>query len=159
MLAPLHTTRSQRSILLLLTIACIVSVLSSCGKADRKPVYPVHGQVLDANNRPAAGALVIFHPVQMSDAEPSKPLAYVEEKGSFALTTYEKGDGAPEGEYVVTIEWRERSANPFAAKKEGEDRLHGRYRDPKASKFRFKIEKQADNVLPPIRVKWPENAP
>ena len=156
MLAPLRTTRGKRSIFrvfLLLILASIVPVLCSCGKAGRKPVYPVHGQVFDANNRPATGALVIFHPVQMSDPRPLKPLAYVDEKGSFALTTYENGDGAPEGEYVVTIEWRPKTTNPFAANKEGEDRLHGRYRDPKTSKLRFKIEKQADNVLTPIRVR------
>ena len=115
--------------------------------------YPVHGQVLEGSNRPAVGALVIFHPVDTSDPKPAKPLAYVDEKGAFALTTYEKGDGAPEGEYVVTIQWRPKSTNPFNANKEGEDRLHGRYSDPKTSSFRFKIGRRADNVLPAIQLR------
>jgi hypothetical protein len=138
---------------LLLTMASVLSMLSSCAKADRKPVYRVHGRVFDANNRPATGALVILHPVDTSDRKPVKPLAYVDEQGAFALTTYAQGDGAPEGEYAVTIEWREKSATPFAAQKEGEDRLHGRYGNPKTSNLRVKIEKQADNVLPPIQVR------
>ena len=153
MLAPPCTTWSKRSMLLLLLLACMVLLLSSCGKADRKSVYSVRGQVFDGKNRPAVGALVIFHPVDRDDPEPTKPLAYVDDKGAFSLTTYESGDGAPEGEYVVTIEWRPKSASPFAANKEGEDRLHGRYSDPKTSNLRFKIEKRADNVLPAIQVR------
>lgn len=139
--------------LLLGACACGVMLLSSCGESGREPVYPVHGRVVDADNRPAVGALVIFHPLDMSSPEPLKPLAYADEQGAFALTTYERGDGAPEGEYVVTIEWRSKPADPFAANKEGEDRLEGRYSDPKTSRLRFRIEKQADNVLPVIQVK------
>ena len=149
----LRTVTNPRNILLPLALVCTVFLALSCGKAGRKPVYPVHGQVLDANNRPAAGALVVCHPVDTGDAKRIKPLAYVDEKGAFALTTYEKEDGAPEGEYAVTIEWRERSANPFADNREGKDRLHGRYSDPKTSKLRLKIDKQADSVLPPIELK------
>jgi hypothetical protein len=143
----------KRSVLFVLALTCAV-ILPSCGRtSERKPVYPVHGHVFDGNDRPAVGALVIFHPADTSESSPVKPLAYVDEQGAFALTTYEEGDGGPEGEYVVTIEWREKSANPFAAEKEGEDRLHGRYSNPTTSRLRFRIEKQTDNVLPPIQVK------
>jgi len=153
MFAPLGTARGKRSILLLLTFACMLPLLSSCGEAGRDPVYPVHGQVFDASNGPAVGALVIFHPVDKTGPESLKPLGYVDEKGAFALTTYENGDGAPEGKYAVTIQWRAKRANPFTANKEGEDRLHGRYSDPKTSNFRFKIERQTDNVLPAIQLR------
>jgi hypothetical protein len=143
----------KRSILFAVALTCVV-FLPSCGRTDdRKPVYPVHGHVFDGNDRPAVGALVVFHPAEAGESSPVKPLAYVDEQGEFALTTYEKGDGAPEGDYVVTIEWREKSANPFAAEKEGEDRLHGRYSSPKTSKLRARVEKQADNVLAPFRVR------
>ena len=56
----------------------------------------------------AAGAMVVFHPVS-PDLEKligGKPTARkVNDDGTFTLTTYEDGDGAPEGEYGVTIQW------------------------------------------------------
>ena len=132
------------------TIVALLCV--ACAKSGRKPVYPVHGQVLDGNGRPATGALLVFHPVDEKDPKVLRPLARVDERGDFALTTYEKNDGAPEGEYIMSIEWRQPPANPFAGKKEGNDRLRGRYSDPKTSPLRFKVERQADNTVPPIRL-------
>lgn len=153
MSAPLPRMGSKRSVLLLASYACVFSLLSSCRKSGHMPVYPVHGQVFTDNNKAPVGALVVFHPVDTSDPEFPKPLGRVDQTGAFTLTTYEEGDGAPEGEYVVTIRWRARSASPFAANREGEDRLHGRYSDPKESNLRFKIEKRAKNVLPAIRLR------
>jgi hypothetical protein len=124
--------------------------LPGCAAKGRKPVYPAHGRVLDADNKPAAGALVILHPVAPGGTDAAKPLGYVGEDGSFALTTYVKDDGAPEGDYVATVEWQPPPANPFAGRKQATDRLKGKYSDPKTSPFRFKIEKQEDNDLPPI---------
>jgi|SRR5215831_15610996 len=127
-------------------------LLPACGKGSRRAVYPVHGYVFDANNKPASGALVVFHPLEGDAGDRDKPRAFVAEDGSFALTTYEKEDGAPEGEYVVTIEWRPKSANPFDANKQKPDQLKGRYSDAKKSKLRFKIDRKQDNMLEPIRL-------
>jgi hypothetical protein len=139
----------RRALVFLLVAAALVS-LPACGKGGRKPVYPVHGKVLDGSNKPAVGALVVFHPVNATDDDPNKPRGYVEEDGSFALTTYDKGDGAPEGEYVATVEWRPPRKTPFEP--DPGDKLNGRYSDPKKSPHRFKVEKGAGNELPPIKV-------
>ncbi len=139
--------------LVFLSLPAMGLLLSSCSRSGREPVFPVRGQVFDAKNQPAAGAMVVFHPVDSSDSQPIRPLAYVDDQGNFELTTYERGDGAPAGEYVVTIEWRERSPHPFRPDKEGKDRLRGEFSDPKTSRFRFAIEKRADNTLPAIYLK------
>ncbi len=138
----------------LFALACagLVVFFTSCSGRIRKPVYPVHGQVLDKNNRPATGALVIFNPVDTSGPNPVKPLAHVDGKGNFNLTTYDKNDGGSEGEYIITIEWRQGASNPFAAGQESQDRLKGAYSNPKTSKLRFKIENQPDNAVPPIHL-------
>ena len=136
-----------------LPLLALALLLPACGPAGRKPVYPVAGQVLDGEDKPAAGALVVFHPVEAGDPNAVKPLAYVDDVGKFALTTYDQGDGAPEGEYVVTIEWRPRNPNPFAPDKEGPDRLRGRYSDPKTSQLRFRVERKPDNAMPPVRLR------
>jgi hypothetical protein len=138
---------------IVLSVLVSALLLASCNKHHRKVVYPVHGQVFDNKDKPAAGAMVVFHPVGGAPDDIDKPRAFVADDGSFALTTYEKDDGAPEGEYVVTIEWRPKSANPFDAKKMQPDHLKGRYSDVKRSRIRFKIEAKPDNKLEPIRLR------
>jgi hypothetical protein len=135
-----------------LALACVglLATSTSCRRQVRKPVFPTHGQVFDKNNRPATGALVIFNPVDAGPA-PVKPVAHVDQKGNFALTTYDKDDGGPAGEYIITIEWRQGGGNPFGGK-ESHDSLKGAYSNPKTSKLKFKIEDRPDNTVPPIRL-------
>jgi hypothetical protein len=134
-----------------LALAGLILLLSSCGQGGRKPVYPTRGKVLDARNKPAAGALVIFHPVNASPDDLDKPRGYVDDTGAFTLTTYEQGDGAPEGEYIVTIEWRPKKKTPYDP--EPQDLLQGRYSKPKESKIRARVEKQEMNEIKAFQVK------
>lgn len=132
-------------------VAAFLALLVCSCNSGRKPVYPVRGQVLDSQNRPAIGALVVFHPVDGDDPATPKPVAHVDEKGGFALTTHTKGDGAPAGEYSVTITWPPPRKTPLDP--EGPDQLKGRYADPKTSKVpRFKVEKQPQNEVPVIKL-------
>jgi hypothetical protein len=130
-------------------LGTLALLLSSCS-SGRKPVYPIQGQVLDANNKPAVGALVVLHP-SGDDKDPNKPRGYVGEDGTFQLTTYSEKDGAPEGTYVATVEWRLPRKSPYDP--EGADRLQGRYSNPKKSGISFTVEKGKDNVLPPIQLR------
>jgi hypothetical protein len=130
----------------------LAALAVGCSSNGRKPVYPVHGTVLDGKDKPAAGAMVFFHPIDATDGELIKPLGYVQEDGSFALTTYTKNDGAPQGEYSVTIEWRQAKANPFGSRNPGPDKLQGRYSDPGRSKIRFQVDAKPENQVPPIRL-------
>jgi hypothetical protein len=138
----------QRGLVLCVAFAASALLMPSCGKS-RKPVYPVHGTILDNEGKPAVGAIIIFHSTDTSDASSTNPAAVVAEDGSFAITTYETGDGAPEGEYVATIEWRKRQG--FGGP-EGPDLLGGQLSDKATSQLRFKVEKQPDNVLEPIKL-------
>src|SRR5438477_1135804 len=81
-----------------------LSLLGSCEKKryDAIPLYTVRGKVL-VDGQPAAGAVVHFHPATPSEKNKLYPAAKVEADGSFALTTFENKDGAPPGEYLVTI--------------------------------------------------------
>jgi hypothetical protein len=131
-------------------LAAAALLASSCGPS-RKPVFPVRGQVFDDKHKPAVGALIIFHPVGGADADAAKPVGHVDDSGAFTLTTYKQGDGAPAGEYAVTIEWPAPKTSPFGG--EGKDQLKGRYRDPNASKIRFTVENKPDNEVPAIEVR------
>jgi hypothetical protein len=114
---------------------------------DPVPLYPVRGKVL-FNGQPAPGAEVRFHPVTPSEKGIFSPAGRVEADGSFALTTYENKDGAPPGEYTVTVRWDEVSY----AEGTLPDRLKGRYSDPKKSQWRVRVREGA-NDLEPFHIK------
>lgn len=85
----------------LLLIAVVAVFCSSCGKADnRKPTFVVSGKVLDGT-KPLANVAVVFHPV---GEDGPKPRGKTDAEGMFSLTTYDTADGAPAGEYRVTLE-------------------------------------------------------
>jgi serine/threonine-protein phosphatase CPPED1 len=67
----------------------------------RRPTYPVRGKVY-FEGTPAAGATVTFY-VRNGPRVTWTGDALVEGDGSFVLSTYTAWDGAPEGEYVVTV--------------------------------------------------------
>jgi hypothetical protein len=120
--------RAARPLLLVLPL-----LTAGCGKDDFQKVYPVTGKVL-VDGQPAADCMVFLHRT-FDDPHPRKvvPFAVTGPDGGFAVTSYLTGDGAPEGEYVVGIEWRTRSGillNNY----EGPDLLGGAYADKAANK-------------------------
>jgi hypothetical protein len=133
-----------------------VVVLVGCGDGrNLRKVYPVKGKIL-VNGQPATDCQIAFHPTDAGDpATRVTPRGLTDEKGEFQLTTYYGNDGAPEGEYVVTIEWRERSGltkQDF----EGPDQLGGVYANPEKTKglpgFVVKVERKPME-LPPFELK------
>lgn len=94
----------QRS---LAALALIALFASGCG--DGKPTcYPVTGKVMFRKQTPAVGALVVFHPSDPAYEKRigGKPFGKVKEDGTFTLTMFAESNGAPEGEYGVTVDWR-----------------------------------------------------
>jgi hypothetical protein len=87
-----------------ITVGVVALGLCSCGSGDgRKPTFAVTGQVLDGS-KPVANATVVLHPVNESGSDVAKPRGTTKPDGTFTLTTYDGNDGAPAGEYRVTIE-------------------------------------------------------
>jgi hypothetical protein len=120
-------------------------LVAGCGPS-RKPVFPVKGQLLDAEGKPAIGAKVFFHRLGEADKNPVYPVGVVDEAGAFALTTYNAGDGAPAGDYAVTVEWRPPRASPIVAPRG--DRLQGRFADPAKSPFKATVGAQSTTLEP-----------
>lgn len=102
----------------------------------------MHGQA-------AAGALVVFHPLNDPDPRAAHPFGQADSSGVFVLTTRRTQDGAPAGEYAVTLEWRRPKSNPFD--REGPDRLQGRYSDARTTQLRARVEPRS-NQLPPFEI-------
>ncbi len=124
------------------------------------PTYPVRLSVTHAG-KPAIGAEVTLHPVdangRTSDSEtPASlhlyPSGTVDEQGILEFNTYKKHDGAPAGEYRVTIRWPELDGNAKddpESDDTGIDRLGFRYVNPKKTPLRLTV--QSDGSYSPKR--------
>jgi hypothetical protein len=125
-------------------MAVAASLPPGCARHTRKPVFPVRGQVF-VDGKPAGGATVFFNPVE-PDPDAVAPYGVVDADGSFSLTTYLTFDGAPAGEYVVTI----RCPGPPQRREDerGPDRLKGLYSDPKTSALRATVLRKANEIQP-----------
>lgn len=127
-------------------VAVAVCAAAGCGRG-RKAVYPVQGSLVDSEGKPIAGATVFFCPVENYFDNHDKPGGFSDKDGKFTLTTYDNGDGAPAGDYVVTVEWRvpggdvpRKKAQPFP------DRLKGKFSDPSNSPLRATIAKGPNSI-------------
>lgn len=86
---------------LLMVVIGVVCTWAGNG-SGRETLYPAKGQVV-FDGEAAPGAVVQLHPFERT--VPLHPRAVVGGNGSFQLGTYAEGDGAPAGEYRVTIVW------------------------------------------------------
>ena len=141
-------------------LALGICVASAGCESGVLPVHTVAGTVL-FRGEPAAGALVIFHPKQAQNPnEVKRPSARVGDDGTFALTTRQSGDGAPTGEYGVSIVWfddegRQESSGAFGAPQENAgnpDRLKGKYANPANSGLATVTIGEGHNELPPFNL-------
>lgn len=114
-----------------------LTVFCPACSSSRKPVHPVRGQLL-VDGRPAAQAQVLFHPAT-KDPESLQPAGQTDDQGYFDLTTYAKSDGAPEGDYTVTVTW-------FRIFRQGDEAvrhnvLPRRYAVPESSRLKVTVNK------------------
>ena len=120
----------------------------TCGCSADSQLHPVRGRVL-CNGEPAVGARVIFHPKNDPTLQGAHPAGVVTADGSFTLTTYKPGDGAPVGDYIVAVTWPDDAAKTgnHGSKHSDNDRLHGKYSDPAKPLLQAQVV-AGDNDLP-----------
>jgi hypothetical protein len=134
-------------------LAVALLAVTGCGDDGRPDVYPVNGKVL-VGGTPAAGAKVVFYPVSEELRGPGMPVpnGITDENGEFQLRSYEPEDGAPAGEFTVTVHWPEPTPpNVDEELFEPKDRLRGRYLDPQKSALSATVE-QGGGELPPFEL-------
>lgn len=83
---------------------CLLTCFLGCGKVEQKAkTYPLSGKVTRTGD-PVANATVVLHSKNAFPFDVPAPRGTTDEKGAFQITTYESGDGAPEGEYEISLE-------------------------------------------------------
>jgi hypothetical protein len=110
--------------------------------------YSVTGEIL-VNGKPVRDAAIAFHPTKKSEGRVSTSRGITDSEGKFTLTTFVAGDGAPEGEYIVTVYWPERPLNPSGEVDQlPADRLGGRFANTARSNLRAQIGQRPTTLLP-----------
>jgi hypothetical protein len=134
------------------TKVLIVAVLTAsvCSCSGKASVHPASGTVT-FQGKPAVKAVIVLRPATAESWTGPMPHGEVGEDGVFYIGTYADADGAPAGDYTVTITWPETHEDPMTHDTVTIDRLGGRYKDPTKSTWKITI-KDGDNELAPFRV-------
>ena len=113
---------------------------AGCGSGGSAiPQFKVHGKVL-SHGEPAVGAIVVLHPVNKTGAaSPYPPRGVVEKVGAFVVGSRTTNDGAPEGDYAVTIIWPEDQDPKKQFDNTPPDRLKNRYNDATHAKWNIHV--------------------
>jgi len=122
-----------------------------CGRGEKNhvAVHPVQGAI-QFRGQPMEGALVSLHPKSATDDVPT-PRATVAKDGTFTVTTYDGNDGAPEGDYVVTVQWYRpvRVGNDLVG---GPNVLPAKYALAETSDVQIRVA-AGENRLQPIQIR------
>jgi hypothetical protein len=135
-------------------VAVLLLTSVGCGSSSpaRLPVFHTTGQV-KIQGHPAAGAFVVLHPHGMPGKGPDgvvvRPHGIVHSDGTFELTSYETGDGAPAGEYSVTLELRKVVKYPSGDSGPGPNLVPKKFTKPETSTIIVEIV-EGQNELKPI---------
>ncbi|MCE9554448.1 MAG: hypothetical protein K8T91_13865 [Planctomycetes bacterium] len=132
-----------------------MTLVVGCGKPipPRMKSYPVRGKLL-VDGKPAERADITLHPKSPLKDEGGHelyPHATVAADGTFDVQTYVDGDGAPPGEYVITVIWPT-ITHDGGDDLIGPDRLKNRYKNPKSPAATVVVEEH-ENTIPPIELK------
>lgn len=141
-------------------VAAALLFLTSCGgDRDLRKTYPVTGTVTVDGTPAPAGVVVSLHPqFTETDRLPIHPRGATDDAGRFKITTYNTDDGAPEGEYVVTVEWLQRSG-PMSPHF-GNDLFAGAFAKPEAHKGKpeFTVNVTRDGATLDLKLTLPPEA-
>src|SRR5690242_13447353 len=105
----------------LIVIIAAATLCPGCGQ--RPTFYPAQGKVF-VDGKPAAGALVVLHPVADDGPLAIRPTGKVGPDGMYVLTSFvaetrTTTPGAPAGEYVVTVTWLPPDVREYLEKHQG----------------------------------------
>jgi hypothetical protein len=141
--------RVLRSSLRLGGLTAVLGVTLLCSACDhepaRKPTFPAQGKVL-YKGKPISPATVTLIPKDPSQKE--RPTATTREDGSFKLSTYTKSpaDGAPAGDYQVTVSWTPSVPAGNGEFEPGPNRLPKKYEKPESSGLNVKITEGPNQI-------------
>ena len=142
--------------------AAVLATLLVCGcrgepkGGPRLEVVPVEGEV-SLDGKVPHEAFVHLHPVTAHvmprEGQVIASIGQVDEAGKFKISTYIEHDGAPPGEYKITVTWNE-ATGVMKNSWDGPDRLKGKYADVEKTEFQVTLPEDHDGVfvIPPLEL-------
>lgn len=125
---------------------------AGCSSSKKAPVCsPVHGTVR-SKGKPLAEAVVVLHRIGGDVEGNQKPMGIAKADGSFDLTTYHAGDGAPPDDYAITVELRALTTGGEEPVRNGPNTLPAKYAKPESSGFKYTVV-DGENQIPALDVK------
>jgi hypothetical protein len=131
-------------------LALIVLSFLGCGGSESPKCHPVRGSVY-RDGKPVQEAMVVLHPADETDELTQRPMGYTDEAGQFAITTFERGDGAPVGRYSVTVVQRAPKLVGEEMVREGPNLLPERLGEPTSSGISYSVI-EGVNEMPRIEI-------
>lgn len=134
-----------------MVVVALLGLTVGCGSngppiEGASPAYPVSGTVT-FKNAPMAGAIVTFYPLAPKGKFDAAPSATADQEGRYKLTTYNTADGAPSGDYRVTIYWPgKRRGTPNEEGDLPPDQLKEVYAGKTTSKLRATVEPRENTI-------------
>lgn len=127
------------------------ALLSGCGQAPAEDasadkLVSVKGRALFLD-KPIPNATVTFHPLAAKDPKAKTPFAVVKEDGSFLMTTYRPEDGAPSGDYSVTVSWFKPAKGTSADDGIGEELLPAKYQRSELSGLKVTVKEDSSEPI------------
>lgn len=124
------------------------TVLAGCSRSgpQRVTTHPVQGKIT-FQGQPIGGAFVVLHPKEAAAPDVPTSRAHVQPDGTFRVSTYDSADGAPAGEYVVTVQWQKlvKSGGDFVP---GPNLLPTKYSNRATSDVVVHVAAGANELLP-----------
>ena len=135
-MCPGKSTRRVERILLCVTLLS----LSGCGPTGpqggpRVGTVQVTG-IVHVDGQPAPFLKVVAVPAEGKSVVPMESASLTSDIGEFSLSTYETGDGVPEGIYKLLFTWGQ--INLMNGQYSG-DKLKGKFADPSKSEFSLTV--------------------
>ena len=130
-----------------MALSCSIGLGISCGRKE-PPVFEVRGQVL-YEGKAVPHAFVALHPLEDCQVRAVRPSAATDKDGWFVLSSFHADDGAPAGDYAVTVEWRKTTSLDGDASVLSPNLLPAKYSKPATSDLRISVRpgKNEDQFL------------
>ncbi|MCH9655219.1 MAG: hypothetical protein K0U86_09670 [Planctomycetes bacterium] len=145
-------TLFKQSSLLILTQFLLLSI--GCSEEQRggprEETSPITG-IIHVDGKPVGDLQIKAIPETPEGVNETFTIAgFTDPEGKFSLSTYEAGDGAPEGDYKLIFMWGQRSlmSGGYGAP----DKLKKKYLDPKTSEYSVKVVKGKPSDLGTIEL-------
>jgi len=135
---------------MLILVPAGAALLSSCAGSKAPACFPVKGRV-SYKGKPLAEAMVVLHRVGGDVEGNQEPMAFTDASGAFSLTTFKSHDGAPPGDYLISIEQRALQTVGEETIRNGPNVLPPKYANPETSGLKYTVV-EADNSIPQINV-------